>query len=157
MGRKANRQEEGPEVETTMMMNRRLLLSSCRSSRVDRGIPPRDGSGLGQRLSLPSIHPLLVVETKRHCRRAYSVASRHRTSARNSALLALVDRCSQNYARLYARRILELAMASAAAWKSTAAMREAAQKPPSQWSEWDKANQTDWTNELLHTVGATTL
>ena len=48
-------------------------------------------------------------------------------------------------------------MASAAAWKSTAAMREAAQKPPSQWSEWDKANQTDWTNELLHTVGATTL
>jgi aarF domain-containing kinase len=56
--------------------------------------------------------------------------------------------------RLYARRILEVAAASAAYARSRTSLQEAIQKPPSQW---DNFEQKDWTEELIASLGHTVL
>ena len=48
--------------------------------------------------------------------------------------------------RLYARRILELAAASAAYSRSRTTLQEAIQRPPSNWADFE---QKDWTEELM--------
>ena len=54
--------------------------------------------------------------------------------------------------RLYARRILELAAASAAYSRSQTNLQEAIQRPPSNWADFE---QKDWTEELMASLGKT--
>jgi len=56
--------------------------------------------------------------------------------------------------RLYARRILEVAAASAAYSRSQTCLLEAIQAPPSNWVDFE---QKDWTEELMASLGTTTL
>ncbi|CAJ1966598.1 unnamed protein product [Cylindrotheca closterium] len=78
-----------------------------------------------------------------------------KNSSRNSTtryyeLLAVWKR---NYARMYARRVLEIAAASAASYRLKTQM-EAAIEQPSEWVDWQKK---DWEETAMATLGKTKL
>jgi aarF domain-containing kinase len=66
------------------------------------------------------------------------------------------DRIHKNVARLYARRVLEIAVASAAVQRfiaeleNPAAAAAAATKPPIDWQNWQRR---EWSQELLESLG----
>lgn len=62
-----------------------------------------------------------------------------------------IARWRQNFARLYARRILEIAAASAASQRLVAEMEsKSVQNRPTNWQDWERK---DWTDELLSSIG----
>lgn len=64
---------------------------------------------------------------------------------------ATVTRYRSNVARLYARRLLEIAAASAASHRVLAEMEQAIDRP-ADWKNWQRR---DWTDELLQSIGRT--
>jgi aarF domain-containing kinase len=70
-----------------------------------------------------------------------------------------LERWSNNFARLYARRMLELAAASAATLKSTTMMQEKAGighvATPADWVNWERGR--DWTDDMMDTLGTSRL
>lgn len=75
--------------------------------------------------------------------------------ARNSSKLEqTLERWRKNGSRLYARRIMELAAASAALHVNRVHMQEAIKETPIQWIDWE---QKDWTDSLMESVGGNSL
>jgi hypothetical protein len=60
-----------------------------------------------------------------------------------------IARWKQNVSRLYARRVLEIAAASAASQRFVAEMEGAIDRPTN-WKDWERK---DWTDELLSSIG----
>jgi aarF domain-containing kinase len=60
-----------------------------------------------------------------------------------------VKRWKQNFSRLYARRILEIAAASAASQRFVSELEGAIDRPTN-WQDWERK---DWTDELLSSIG----
>lgn len=60
------------------------------------------------------------------------------------------QRIRQNVSRLYARRIMEIAAASAATHKFLAQMEAAAAPRPANWQNWSRK---EWSQELLQSLG----
>jgi len=63
-------------------------------------------------------------------------------------------RFRKNGSRLYARRIMEVAAASAALYVNRVQMQEAVKEMPAQWIDWERK---DWTDALMSSVGANAL
>lgn len=97
-------------------------------------------------------YPLVAAVTGRRHGHTLSYRSSITTTTRTAELLS---RWSQNFGRLYARRIMELAMASAASYKVKTQLQQQQQQPPSRWMSWNQREEQDWTNELLVTLGDT--
>lgn len=76
--------------------------------------------------------------------------------ARNSPqhLEQTLARWRKNASRLYARRIMEIAAASAALYMNRVRMQEAVKDTPTQWVDWE---QKDWTDALMSSVGGNAL
>jgi aarF domain-containing kinase len=64
-----------------------------------------------------------------------------------------LERWSNNFARLYARRILEMAAASASTLKAQTKLQEAITKPDN-WVNWERR---DWTEDMLASLGTSRL
>eukprot|EP00521_Asterionellopsis_glacialis_P015936 CAMPEP_0195305694 /NCGR_PEP_ID=MMETSP0707-20130614/36779_1 /TAXON_ID=33640 /ORGANISM="Asterionellopsis glacialis, Strain CCMP134" /LENGTH=572 /DNA_ID=CAMNT_0040369887 /DNA_START=223 /DNA_END=1941 /DNA_ORIENTATION=- len=62
-----------------------------------------------------------------------------------------LKRFQNNYSRLYARRILELAAASAASQRMVSQLESIIEKPNA-WKDFEKR---DWTDDLMETIGST--
>ena len=108
------------------------------------------GSQVAWRQVATAQHPALV--QMRH--QSHSILQ-FTTSNRSTLLLKeRLERYHRNGARLYARRWIELALASAATRKLQTQLQEALQKAPSQWTDWEKK---DWTDALLSNLGRTSL
>ena len=74
-----------------------------------------------------------------------------RRSSKLSETSCLQTKC---ISRLYARRMIEIAAASAAYSRSLTCLQEAIQSPPSDWADFE---QKDWTETLLASLGKTAL
>lgn len=91
--------------------------------------------------NVPVAQVVLPLQRMNHCiPRVYS-----------SSLEQTLARFRKNGARLYARRILEVAAASAALSVNRVRMQEAAKEMPKQWVDWERK---DWTDDLMNSVGA---
>lgn len=73
----------------------------------------------------------------------------HNTKNATTLYYELVARWKKNFARLYARRMLEIAAASAATYRLRAEM-EAAIEKPTRWVGWQKA---DWEETAMASLG----
>ena len=80
-----------------------------------------------------------------------NIICRHSSSP---ALHQTLERWRKNGARLYARRIIEIAAASAALRVNRVHMQEAIYDTPTQWVDWE---QKDWTDALLNSLGGNPL
>jgi len=63
-------------------------------------------------------------------------------------------RFRKNGSRLYARRIMEVAAASAALYVNRVQMQEVVKEMPAQWIDWERK---DWTDALMSSVGGNAL
>ena len=106
--------------------------------------------------SIPSLsaHPLFVQAIRpvqNHQWSYFLKNSCSRTAATKQRYYQLVTRCRKNFSRLYARRIMELAIASAAAHRIRS-QTEAAINKPIEWQDWEKQ---DWDETAMASVGKT--
>ena len=92
-------------------------------------------------------HPVWTVAVRRAS--THTTGSHQAITARQSAFW---DRCRKNITRLYARRVLELAAASAASQRLVATLEEYPQLKPQDWENWKRK---EWTEELLASLGHT--
>eukprot|EP00980_Cylindrotheca_fusiformis_P001409 scaffold345_cov134-Cylindrotheca_fusiformis.AAC.20 len=101
-----------------------------------------------------SPHPL-TVQVARQWQRTNTLQVLRKNSYKNATTryYTILARWKKNYARLYARRILELAAASAAAYRLRAQMEATIEKPTS-WIDW-KAQ--DWEEKAMASLGKTKL
>ncbi|KAI2492593.1 ABC1 family-like protein [Fragilaria crotonensis] len=67
----------------------------------------------------------------------------------NVVALSLLERWTKNFSRLYARRMLELAAASAATATIKTQLQEKIDKPMG-WINWEKR---DWTDDMMESMG----
>lgn len=110
------------------------------------------GGGTPLPLAFQSLHPL-----RTHRWRGLLAS---KASSATSVYMKLVPRWRRNLSRLYARRILELAAASAAASAASYRLRTqldaagGAVVPPSAWRDWQ---QPDWEETAMASVGKTSL
>jgi predicted unusual protein kinase regulating ubiquinone biosynthesis (AarF/ABC1/UbiB family) len=97
-------------------------------------------------------HPL-TIQLARQWQSTNTFQGIRKHSAGNATIryYEILARWKNNYARLYARRILELAAASAAAYRLRAQM-EAAIEKPSSWIDWQGQ---DWEETAMSTLGKT--
>lgn len=76
------------------------------------------------------------------------------TRSSTTSLEQTLERFRKNGSRLYARRIIEMAAASAALYAQRTRMQEAAKEVPTQWVDWERK---DWTDALMSSVGGNAL
>uniref|UniRef100_A0A7S1V188 Protein kinase domain-containing protein n=1 Tax=Grammatophora oceanica TaxID=210454 RepID=A0A7S1V188_9STRA len=122
-------------------------MSAAASSTIYAAAAVRSSSPFLRRVTLRQ----LPLQAKRaHSEFAFRLdqvrhASNHFT-ARNA-------RWRRNISKLYARRMLELAAASAALSREKLTLSEAVMTPPTNWADWH--GRKDWTDDLLESLGAT--
>jgi ABC1 atypical kinase-like domain len=102
-----------------------------------------------------TLTPIILAAGTKRCfaSPAKTYSSRYYFNSTNSATECAVGRIHQNVARLYARRVLELAAASAAVQRFMVQL-EAKQhyEPPIDWKNWERR---EWSQELLESLGDT--
>jgi aarF domain-containing kinase len=105
--------------------------------------------------SAPGIGPVLLAHAARRYRKAATSAIAS-ASQQSKRLQLYADRIHPNVARIYARRVLEIAAASAAVHRFvaelTAATAAAADKP-ADWQDWKRK---EYSKELRQQLGSTT-
>lgn len=95
-----------------------------------------------------SLTPIAFTVAAKRCWQAPLAASYRRSCS--SAVED--DRIHKNVARLYARRVLEIAAASAAVQRFVTELEQAPTKPPANWQNWERK---EWSQELLESLGGT--
>jgi ABC1 atypical kinase-like domain len=102
-----------------------------------------------------SPHPLLVQTARPLQNQQWSLILPHKSSsssaAMNSRYYQLVARWKRNFSRLYARRMMDLAIASVAVHRLRT-QAEAAVFKPLEWQDWQRK---DWDETALASVGQT--
>lgn len=106
------------------------------------------------------LHPLLLVQSRRHASSTVIALLHHRQHPLITS--TTFQRWSQNFSRLYARRMLEMAAIAAAAAAAAAShtkktQAEMLQRAPTQWLNWREDDRHDWTQDLLETTGRNSL
>lgn len=101
-------------------------------------------------LSVTSPHPL-TYQVARRCQNSGLFQNMATRNSRNATTryLELVTRWKRNFSRLYARRMLDIAIASAASYRLKTQM-EAAIEKPSAWHHWQAK---DWEEDALASLG----
>jgi aarF domain-containing kinase len=96
-------------------------------------------------------HPLTVQAMRRYPSTSNYSIFHYQNNNNISRYYELVLRWKRNFSRLYARRLLTLAAASAASQRVKAQM-EAAIEKPTRWKDWQAA---DWEETAMESLGAT--
>jgi hypothetical protein len=91
------------------------------------------------------LHPAWIAAARRFQHSTVSVAVHQQAPP--------LQRWKQNLSRIYARRIIEIAIASAATQRLLTDMEKVIDRP-SDWKNWERK---DWTDELLQSIGSTPL
>jgi aarF domain-containing kinase len=88
------------------------------------------------------------------CKPFFTLGVRHYYHAPLPAPIHFVQRAQTVIARLYARRVLELAAAAAATHRLKVALCDDSNHQPAEWRDWERK---DWADELLASLGTTHL
>lgn len=115
----------------------------------------------GEHTATTSLTPIILAAGAKRCwagpiqtytgRRRFGTNPSHTVTT--TPVQRSVGRIHQNVARLYARRILELAAASAAVQRFVVQL-EANHEPPVDWKNWQRR---EWSQELLESLGDRTI
>lgn len=100
-----------------------------------------------------ALHPAWTLVVRKG--RAHDLVRIFSSSRQSRQTVAFEDRCHRNVARLYARHLLELALARVATTQFLMThLDPKEQVPPANWDNWQRK---DWTDELLESLGRTKL
>jgi ABC1 atypical kinase-like domain len=111
--------------------------------------------------SLTHLHPLTLQAARRWSTHAPTSipTSSHAATAAATRVMQLTARWKKNFARLYARRMIELAMASVVAYKVRSMLNSSCEKlvavdRPKAWQNW---HAQDWEETAMASLGRTKL